>query len=235
MQRPLRRIATSMLIAAGAFALVGAAKPAPKAAAPRGVASAVTMTPQGGYLRGNPNAQVKLVEFISYTCPHCAHFEVEADAPLTLGFVGNGKGSVEVRPYLRNPIDAAAVLLATCGTPGKFFGNHAAILRAQTKWLRSPTQAEIARWSSPDFGARMRAIAGDLGLYKLMEARGYGRPELDRCLGNKALAEKIANQNRSDSKIHQIAGTPSFLINGELQQGVHDWANLRPLLQALTK
>lgn len=235
MQRLSRRIATTLLIATGALAIVGAAKPAPNAAAARGTISAVTVTPQGGYMRGNPNAPVKLVAFVSYTCSHCAHFEIEADAQLTLGFVGNGKGAVEVRPYLRNPLDVAATLLATCGSPAKFVGNHTAILRAQAKWLRSPTQSEIARWSNPDFAARMRAIAGDLGLYALMEARGYARPELDRCLTNKPLAEKIANQNRSDSEIHQIAGTPSFLIDGELQQGVHDWANLRPLLQARTK
>lgn len=231
----MKTIAAALLLASGALLLGGATKPAPKAVGPRNPTTLVSVTPQGGYLRGNPDAPVKLVEFISYTCPHCAHFSIEADGPLALGFIGNGKGSVEVRPYFRNPIDIAATLLATCGQPGKFHGNHGAILRAQEKWLRNPSQAEISRWSNPDFGTRMRSIAADLGLYPLMEARGYARPELDRCLANKALAEKIANQNQSDSQIYQIRGTPSFLVNGELQEDVHDWAGLRPKLQALTK
>jgi protein-disulfide isomerase len=231
----MRTIAAALLVASSAILLSGASKPAPKATAPRNPTTVVSVTPEGGYLRGNPAAPVKLVEFISYTCPHCAHFSIEADAPLTLGFIGTGKGSVEVRPYFRNPIDIAAALLATCGAPTKFHGNHGAILRAQEKWLRNPTQGEIARWSNPDFTTRMRAIAADLGLYPLMEARGYARPELDRCLANKTLAERMANQNQSDSQIYQIKGTPSFLVNGELQEGVHDWAGLRPKLQALTK
>jgi hypothetical protein len=49
-------------------------------------------------LLGNPrNAPVKLVEYISYTCPHCAHFEAESDAQLRIGFIATGKGSIEVR------------------------------------------------------------------------------------------------------------------------------------------
>ena len=34
----------------------------------------VTKTAEGGFVMGNPNAKVKLVEFGSMTCPHCAEF-----------------------------------------------------------------------------------------------------------------------------------------------------------------
>jgi hypothetical protein len=56
------------------------------------------MTSDGGHLVGNPGAAVKLVEYVSYTCPHCAHFEVEADAPLRLSFIASGKGSMVCNP-----------------------------------------------------------------------------------------------------------------------------------------
>ena len=35
----------------------------------------VAKTPEGGFLMGNPDAKVKLVEFGSLTCPHCADFD----------------------------------------------------------------------------------------------------------------------------------------------------------------
>ena len=35
-------------------------------------------TPEGGFVMGNPNAKVKLIEFGSLTCPHCAEFEEQA-------------------------------------------------------------------------------------------------------------------------------------------------------------
>lgn len=230
------RIAAALIVIACGFALGAAGKPASNSsAAPRSWNAAVVVTPQGGYIRGNPDAPVKLVEFISYTCPHCAHFEVESDATLQLGFLRTGKGSIEVRPFFRNVIDVTAALLATCGPSTKFFGNHAAILRGQEKWLHQPSQAEIARWSNPDFATRMRAIASDLHLYELMEARGYGRPELDRCLANKPLAEKLANQTNDAVQTLKVQGTPSFLINGELQDGVYSWDGLKPKLEELTR
>lgn len=231
------RFVAALLIAIGGMALAAATKPTPKSAAStaRDWNATVAITPQGGYQRGNPDAPVKLVEFISYTCPHCAHFEAESDATLQLGFIRSGKGSTEVRPFFLNVIDVSATLLASCGPPSKFYGNHTAILRSQSKWLRQPSQSEAQRWSNPDFATRMRAIAGDLGLYKIMETRGYQRTVLDRCLANKALAEKFAKQNAADSKQYNIGGTPSFLVNGELQQNVHSWDTLRPTLEGLTR
>lgn len=230
---PKTRILTAVGITALALTLIGAGKPAP-APAPRNLAVMVTRTAEGGTLRGNPAAPNRLIEFVSYTCGHCAQFEVESDAPLQIGFVRTGKGAVEVRSFFRNPIDVTASLLANCGPVSKFYGNHAAILRGQSRWLRAPTQAEIARWSNPDFATRMRAIASDLKLYAIMEARGYRRPELDRCLADKALAEKLANQTQAATETYNIPGTPAFVLNGRLVPG-HDWAALRPRLEAATR
>jgi hypothetical protein len=54
---------------------------------------------------GNPQAR-RLVEYMSYTCPHCAHFEAESALALRNGPIASGKGSFEVRHLLRDPIDA---------------------------------------------------------------------------------------------------------------------------------
>ncbi|MET0251779.1 MAG: thioredoxin domain-containing protein, partial [Novosphingobium sp.] len=95
----------------------------------------VTVTPAGTHVLGNPQARVKLVEHISYTCPHCAHFEQQADAPLRLTFIASGTGSIEVRHYVRDPVDMTVTLLTNCGPPAKFFLNHTAFLRSQAKWI----------------------------------------------------------------------------------------------------
>ena len=75
------------------------AKPAQIKTTARNWNAAMVLTPQGSHLLGNPAAKIKLTQFISYTCPHCAHFEEQADAPLKLLFVANGKGSIEVRNF----------------------------------------------------------------------------------------------------------------------------------------
>jgi protein-disulfide isomerase len=194
----------------------------------------IASNPDGSYRLGNPAAPVKLVEYVSYTCPHCAHFEVEAEGPLRIGFISTGKGSVEYRPLLRNAIDIAAALLVQCGPVSKYRGNHSAFLRRQSSWLRDPGAAAQQRWRQPDFAASMRAIASDLKLYDLMETRGYTRAQADRCLANRPLADKLAKLTATATNELHVNGTPGFLINGVLQDA-HDWSGLQPALIAATR
>lgn len=230
------KLARTIMVAALAALTMAAAPPAPRQGAAVGTNwnGVIAATPEGGYRVGNPNAAVKLVEYISYTCPHCAHFEKESDATLRLSFIAGGKGSIEYRPLMRNKIDVAVSLLATCGPLAKFRGNHAAFLRSQDTWLHAPSQGEQQRWSSADFPASMRAIANDLKLYDVMTNRGYTRPELDRCLTNRAAANKLAAQTQFAFEQLKIEGTPSFLINGTLHDA-HDWDGLRARLMELTR
>ena len=226
-------LSRTLAIAAAALLSIGATKPAPPAAKANWLIT-VSTTPTGGHIVGNPDGGVRLVEYVSYTCSHCAEFDVEAKGELAVGLVKPGKGSIEYRPFFRNIIDVTSTLLVNCGPPTKFQGNHSVVLSAQKKWLVDPSEAQQKRWTTGDFGTRMRAIAGDMKLYPLFEARGYRRVELDRCLADKALAQQIADENKNASEVIGITGTPSFLLNGTLQH-VHGWAELRPLLMAVTR
>ena len=58
---------------------------------------------------GNPNAKVKLVEFGSLTCPHCAEFEEEGGKALIENYVKTGQVSWEFRNFVRDPFDITAV------------------------------------------------------------------------------------------------------------------------------
>lgn len=223
------------MIGAAIFAAPLLAKPAPKAKTAPGAAlwdAKLSRSATGNHLIGNPAAKTQLVEFISYTCGHCAHYSADAKLPLFTGPVRQGKVSVEIRPFFRNGIDVAATLLAQCGTDRQFMGNHHAILAAQSSWLKEPTNPKASeRWANPDFGLKMKYLAEDMGLYKLMLGRGYTPVQLDRCLANKALGDKLADQTKDASTRIGVQGTPSFLINDKLQD-VYGWAELKPLLDA---
>ena len=75
----------------------------------------VTLTKEGAHLIGNPAAKTRLVEYVSYTCPHCAHFVAEGTTPLKAGWVAKGLVAVEVRHLVRDRYDLVAALLARCG------------------------------------------------------------------------------------------------------------------------
>lgn len=210
-------------------------KPDPAKIPARNWNGVTALTAQGTHLLGNPAAKVKLTQFISYTCPHCAHFEVEADAPLKLLFVATGKGSVEVRNFVRDPVDLTVALLTNCGPPTKFFGNHAAFLRSQDAWIQPmthPSPTQQARWSGGAFVQRTRAIARDFGFYQIMQTRGYTPIQIDKCLADEPLAQRLALSTNEAATQMFITGTPMFAIDGVVLAGTYSWDALRPQLDA---
>lgn len=215
-----------------ALALVLGLLPAlPAAAAPGPVL--VIANGKGGHVVGRASAAVKLVEYVSYTCPHCAAFEKEAGDWILMDYVGTGKVSFEYRPVLRNILDVAATLMVNCGAPTRFSANHAMVLRNQAKWLIQPSEAQLQRWQAGEMPARLRAVASDTGLYAMFERRGYSRIELDRCLADQKQVDTIAKENQA-AFAAGVQGTPSFFINGQLQDA-HAWDALKPALVAAIK
>lgn len=230
----IRKSAATALALAAALTLTGATKPT----RPAGPAPIATVTPEGNHLLGSPKAPLRLIEFVSYTCPHCSQFEVESEAQLKLGMVGPNKGAVEVRNFVRDPIDVTVALITNCVPANRFFQLHTAFMRSQPKWigpLANATPAQRQRWSTGPFASRTRAIAADFKFYEFMAARGMDRTTLDRCIANEALATKLAQQTNDAVEKLGVTGTPSFMIDGILLAGTHNWEALRPQLMARLK
>ena len=225
------------LLVLGAQSAVSA-KPVAKSRTAKSSARAwdqtVTLTKDGFPVLGNPAARVKLVEFISYTCPHCADFNAESHDQLRGDMVRKGSVSVELRPYIRNEVDLLPSLLALCGTKDKFFGNNDALLAAQKVWFKEPADPGYkARWQAAegDKVAQRKVVAKDLGLYTLLQARGYSVPQIDACLADQKQADRLIAHTETASTKLGVVGTPSFLINGNLQT-VYGWPELSALLVA---
>jgi protein-disulfide isomerase len=216
-----------------AVALVGAALLA-SGQTNRNWPTVVAETADGAHRIGNPEAKVKLVEYVSYTCPHCAQFTREADDRIKLAYVTPGTVSLEIRHLIRDPVDLTVVMLANCGPAAKFPLNHATFMLQQARWIApmsTASAAQRARWTSGDGPARRRAIAADFGLYQIMAGRGYGRTELDRCLADEAGANRFAQQSQRDWSRPGIDATPSFSINGLVMPGTHTWDALERQLK----
>lgn len=214
----LKRLAGAAVVAASALLLTGAA--------PNWLA---TVTVSGTAHRiGNPDAKVRLTEFVSYTCPHCAAFNREAEGAIQLGYIAPGKVNVEIRQLIRDPVDLTVGLLAQCGAAAKFPQNHTAFLTGQASWIEPLAKASAAqqqRWRAPGVTGR-RAIATDFGLYRIMERRGYSRADVDRCLADEATVKQMAETSAKDWDRPGVDGTPSFAINGVIMPGTHSWQPL---------
>lgn len=223
-------------VAAAALATTASAAPAQGGSKGKQNWTFAVQEHDDGHILGNPDAPVKLVEYMSYTCSHCAEFFRNGEGAIRLAYIPSGKVSFEIRHLLRDPVDLTAAMLTQCGNPKKFIGNHDAILAKQDDWLetaRDTTQAQRSRWQFGTVSARMQAIASDLGFYDIMETRGYTRAELDRCLTDETKAKSLAATSQRDVQTYGLQGTPSFVLNGKLLK-VYNWAGLQPILDKAT-
>lgn len=192
----------------------------------------VTRT-ERGHLIGNPEAETRLVEFISYTCPHCADFAARGEPALDVVLLGPGKITVEVRPVIRNGLDLAVTLLANCGDPAQFKVRHRTLILAQADWLgkaQAAPKTQQAIWQRGDRAGRQNA-ASALGLTAMLAAKGQSKAELDACVANDAAAQKLLQNDEADGKEFGVNSTPSFAMDGKLLANVHSWEALYPLLR----
>ena len=190
------------------------------------------VTPEGGYRIGNPDAPLKLVEYASHTCAHCAAFSQEG-APKLDEYVAKGTVSYELRNQIHDPLDLTIALLARCGTPASFhplanqaWQNFESIM---TNVQANGAALEQAQAAPP--AQRFQAIAQAAGLLDFFAARGISRDQALQCLADTGKAQQIADASQSQSDELQITGTPTFILNGTKIEGTN-WATVETALKA---
>ena len=206
------------------FALLTAAAPAPKPVP-------VTRTASGTYVLGSPAARVKLVEYASYTCSHCADFSTQSQAALKGKMIASGSTSLEFRHMIRDRLDLAAAVLARCTGPRGFFPTSAAIFAAQPAWLEKGIefqQVNAARINLYPRPAQLKAYADGAGLTDLVKARGLSSAAIDACFADTAEIDRILAITAAAPP--EVDSTPSFFINGKVMPH-GGWAQLEPALR----
>lgn len=219
--------ALTLAAALGGVASLGAA-PAKKApaSAQRDWASNVVVTPEGGYRMGNPNARVKVIEYGSLTCPHCAQFSSSAKAPLAAR-VRTGKVSFEFRNFVLNGVDASASVLARCAAPADFFPLVDSIYSTQDQWVArfsGLSQEQKQKISALPESQRLAGVADAAGLTQLAARHGVPAAKAKACLINPAGLARLGKMNEAASQLG-VQGTPTFFVNGT-RVHAHDWAEL---------
>lgn len=222
-------------LSVAAFTLLTAAAPAKPA--PARLSATVAANEIGAFVMGKPTAKVRLVEYFSYTCSHCAEFEKISAIPLKSLYVDKGLVVVEYRNLIRDPLDMTAALLARCGGPGAFAANHRAIMLAQPTWLGKVikmTDAQRAPWYQGSPTERAERIAAGSGLTALMRARGYSAATIKACLDSEVAAAEITGMTNIGQNADHVRATPTFFINGRVVDG-SDWPTVKSRLDLAIK
>lgn len=227
-----RLLAGTAAALAAAASLGAAPKPAAKAAASQDWTRTVAETPEGGFRVGNPNAPVKLVEYGSLTCSHCAHFSDEAVPQLLAGPVKSGKVSFEFRNFVRDPVDMTGALLSHCAGTANYFALTHSIFASFESWSKrvdAMTEAQAKEINALPPAERLAKVASLVGFDTLAAKAGLPAAKAKQCLADQTRLERLAKVNQAATSQHNLQGTPTFLVNGKVVEA-YDWATLQPLL-----
>lgn len=241
----LSRLSALGLLAAAPLALAGcddaaapggvaSGEPLPAVSAPPGTswANTVTVTPEGGYMIGNPDAPLKLVEYASHTCSACANFSVTGKQPLKEKYVASGVVSFEQREIFLNPFDIVIATLAQCGAKEQMQPLSDEVwqnLQQVFTGLQSNPEAVQATGQLP-VDQRFVRLAEVTGLLDFFAARGLSADQARTCLADGAKIEAMVKASEAQAQEFNVTGTPTFLLNGN-KIDANQWPQVEPLLQ----
>lgn len=192
----------------------------------------VAATPEGGFRMGNPAARVKLVEYGSLTCPHCAAFARGGTPALVAGYVRTGRVSYEFRNMVLNGIDVTATLLARCAGPRGFFGMAETLYATQPQWVgrisHLPDAQKDALKNLPE-SQRLVRLAEIGGLTQLAVRYGVPAARSRQCLADPAGMDRLGKMYEA-AQAMGVGGTPTFFVNGVRVEGI-TWAEVEPALK----
>lgn len=197
-------------------------------------AKLVVATPAGGFAMGNPRAPVKLVEFGSLTCSHCADFAANGEPALIRNYVKTGRVQYEFRNFVRDPFDLTAALISRCGGARPFFALTSGLFKDQANWIGklqsvSPAQQQALAQMPP--ARQFAAIADWSGLQKWAAMRGVPTARSSACLASQQEIDRLVKMNQEAVANYAVPGTPAFLINGKLVENAANWQQLEPKIK----
>lgn len=192
----------------------------------------IVPTNEGGLVMGNPNAPVKMVEYGSLSCPHCAKLAQDGMDKIVNTYVKSGKVSYEFRSFAIHPQDVPLTVLVRCAPTEATFGLieqvYANFMDMETRSEKGFPAAQAAQ-KLPK-AQQLIAISDALGYTEFFSARGLPVDKQHACLADTAAATKVAKQSE-DISAKGIDSTPTVFINGN-KQNTTEWAEIDKALIA---
>jgi protein-disulfide isomerase len=146
---------------------------------------------------GAEDAPVEIIEYASFTCPHCATFHKGVFKDLKADYIDTGKVKFTYREVYFDRYGLWGSLVARCGGEDRFYGITEMIYDTQGEWSRAGSEAAIAD-----------------ELRKIGRIAGLENDQLEACLSNGDKARGLIEWYQANAEEHGISSTPSFVIDG---------------------
>ncbi len=239
MHRPLNKrifagfIVAAMAVLVMAFSQTPTTKPdaSPPAAAPAAdkapAASADDQTMDGysDILLGDPKAPIKVIEYASMTCPHCAAFNKDVFHEFKKKWVDTGKANYVLRNFVLNGPDLVASMIARCVDRSQYYAYADLFLSRQAEWI--PPWQNI----KPEKDSTLAELADEAEMDKFLRPTGLSKEHMNKCLLSGKLRDDLLKQRVEGTKKFDIKGTPTIIVNGETYTGPHTYEDFDKALK----
>ncbi|KIN63110.1 Thiol:disulfide interchange protein, DsbA family [Sulfitobacter noctilucicola] len=163
---------------------------------------------------GSADAPVEVIEYASFTCPHCATFHNSVFKQVKADYIDTGKVRFIYREVYFDRPGLWASMIARCGGQERFFGIADLIYKGQNEWARAGEPAAIVD-----------------ELRKIGRLAGLDSNKLEACLQDAEMAQTLVAWYQENGERDDITSTPSFLINGTKHSNMN-YADMKALLDA---
>ncbi|NVK56594.1 MAG: DsbA family protein [Alteromonadaceae bacterium] len=149
---------------------------------------------------GNAMAAVEVIEYASFTCPHCAAFHNNQFKQIKKNYIDTGKINFKFREVYFDQFGLIASMIGRCeGSDAFYFDYIEQVFAQQKEWI-----------ASRDGELIMKELA------KIGTSAGLTEAQLGTCMADNAKAETLVEWYKQNAEQDGIRSTPSFVINGEL-------------------
>jgi protein-disulfide isomerase len=166
---------------------------------------------------GPANASVTVTEYASMTCPHCAAFTENVFPKIKTEFIDTGKIRFVFREFPLDIKAAAGSMLARCiakDDSGKYFAVIDLLFKQQRDWVMKNTAETLTR---------------------IGKQAGLTQQQVEDCLKDQALLDKIAADQKFAAEVLKVNSTPTFFINGEMVKGEQSFEEFSKRIDSLLK
>jgi protein-disulfide isomerase len=166
---------------------------------------------------GAADAAVTITEYASMTCPHCAAFNAEVFPKIKAAYIDTGKVRYIFREFPLDIKAAAGSMLGRCiakDDSGKYFAVIDLLFKQQGDWVMKNTTETLTR---------------------IGKQAGLTQQQVEDCLKDQALLDKIAADQKYASEVLKVNSTPTFFINGEVIKGEASFDEFEKKIKPLLK
>ncbi len=165
---------------------------------------------------GSPKAPVTVIDYSSLTCGHCAEFHKDVLPLIEKNYIKTGKVRFIFRDFPGDKISVIAHQLAWgCGQM-KYLELVKLFYKTQDQWIEAKDPIK-----------ELKKIAEENG--------GMSKEQVDKCLKNNELLDKIIQVRLEGQKKYDITATPNFIIQGKIYDYALSYEEFQKIVDPLIK